>query len=123
MVLLIILIIVLILLDQLTKHFLTTTINYGAAFSILQNQRIFLIIISIIVLGFCIYYFIKDKDKKQRIALSLIISGTSSNLIDRIFLGYVRDFIDLKIWPVFNVADSLNCIGVLLLIYFLIKKK
>jgi len=119
----VLLIILLILLDQITKYFLTNTINYGAAFGILQNQTTFLIIVSIIVLGFCIYYFIKDKNKNQRIALSFILAGTISNLIDRIFLGYVRDFINLKIWPVFNLADSFNVIGVGLLIYFLLKKR
>ncbi|MBU2633947.1 MAG: signal peptidase II [Nanoarchaeota archaeon] len=118
----VLLIILLILLDQVTKYFLTNIINYGAAFGILQNQTLFLIIVSLIVLGFCIYYFIKYKNKNQRIALSLIIAGTASNLIDRIFLGYVRDFINLQIWPVFNLADSYNVIGVGLLIYFIIKK-
>lgn len=114
----VLLIIILILLDQITKYFLTSTINYGAAFGILQNQRLLLIIISIIVIITCIYYY-----KKYKLPLSFILAGTISNLIDRIFLGYVRDFIDFKIWPVFNLADVFNCIGVFLLIYFLIKKK
>ena len=116
------LIILLILLDQVSKYFFSTTINYGAAFSILQGYTTLLIIISLIVLFACIYYYIKYKNKNIRLALSFLISGIIGNLIDRIFLGYVRDFIDLKIWPVFNLADSFNVIGVGLLFYFTYKK-
>ena len=113
------LIILLIILDQLTKYLFPYTINYGAAFGILRGYTTFLIIISLIVVLICFYYF---REKKLRIGLSFILAGTISNLIDRIFLGYVRDFIDLKIWPVFNLADSFNFIGVILIAYIVLKK-
>ena len=113
------LIILLILLDQLTKVLFKGIINYGAAFSILQGYTTLLIIISIVVLIACIYYY---KNKSLRLGLNFLIAGITGNLIDRIFLGYVRDFINLRIFPVFNLADSFNVIGVVLLIYFSLKK-
>ena len=112
-------IILLIILDQLTKYFFGNVKNYGAAFGILQGYTTFLIIISLIVILVCIYYY---KNKNLRLSLSFILAGTMSNLIDRILLGYVRDFIDLRIWPVFNLADCFNVIGVILLIYISLKK-
>jgi signal peptidase II len=113
-------IILLIILDQLTKYFLGDVKNYGAAFGILQGYTTFLIIVSLIVILVCICYY---KNKGLRLSLSFILAGTISNLIDRILLGYVRDFIDLRIWPVFNLADCFNIIGVILLIYLNFKKR
>ncbi len=117
------LILLLIILDQITKYFFGNIHNYGAAFSILQGYTIFLISFSFIALIICVYYFLKEKDKKIKFALMFLISGITGNLIDRVYFGYVRDFIDLKIWPVFNLADSFNVIGVFLIIYFSFKKK
>ncbi len=113
------LIILLIILDQITKYFLGNVKNYGAAFGILQGYTTFLIIISVIVILICVYYY---REKNLRLALSFILAGTISNLIDRVLLGYVRDFIDLRIWPVFNFADSFNVVGIILLIYLNLKK-
>ena len=53
------------------------------------------------------------------VALGLVIGGSVSNLIDRIRLGYVTDFLDLRYWPAFNLADSFIVIGVALLVYAL----
>ena len=113
------LIILLIILDQLSKYFLGNVVNYGAAFGILKGYTTLLIIISLIVIFICIYYY---KEKKLKLGLSFILAGTIGNLIDRILLGYVRDFIDLRIWPVFNLADTFNVIGVILIIYISLKK-
>ena len=113
-------IIILLLLDQISKYLLTTTINKGAAFGLFQGYTTLLIIISLIVLVICIYYY---KDKNLRLGLSFLIAGIIGNLIDRIILGYVRDFIDIGIFPVFNLADSFNVIGVGLLIYMSFRKK
>jgi len=112
------LIVVLIVLDQLSKYFLGNVINYGAAFGILQGYKWLLILVSLIVIVFCIKYY-----KEYKIPLSLILAGTIGNLIDRVFLGYVRDFINVGFWPVFNLADSFNVIGVGILIWMLIKKR
>lgn len=116
----ILILIVLIFLDQVTKFYLTTTTNTGAAFSLFQGQRYVLIVISIIVIFFILKYY---KEKKYQFPLTLILAGTIGNLIDRIFLGYVRDFIDLKFWPVFNIADTIITVGVFLLVYRIWKEK
>jgi len=113
--------------DQLTKflfknkHFFIINYqeNYGAAFSLFQGQLLIFILVSILVIFLISFYYNRVRYK---IALLFIFGGTIGNLIDRIFLGFVRDFIDLKVWPVFNIADSANVIGVAILIYYLIKK-
>lgn len=105
---------------------LTYIRNKGAAWSIFANHRFLLVLIGIFALYF-VYTFIKDfKDNKRNIlAFGFLIGGIFGNLIDRLFLGYVRDFLDFKIfgydYPVFNIADSAILIGVCLLIYAIIK--
>ncbi|MBS3149810.1 signal peptidase II [Candidatus Woesearchaeota archaeon] len=127
----ILLLIILIVLDQLTKLYFKNknffifnyTENTGAAFSILKNQINLLIIISIIVALIIIYYLIKSKQKRLELSLIFILSGTLGNLIDRISFKYVRDFIDLKIWPIFNLADIYNVLGFIILIIYFYKKR
>ena len=105
---------------------LTYVYNDGAAWSIMGGKRFILIIIGFISL-YIIYTFIKDfKDNKRNIlAFGLLIGGILGNLFDRIFLGYVRDFLDFKIfgynYPIFNIGDIGIFIGVILLIVALIK--
>ena len=121
-----------ILIDQITKHFLNklnihtflinVTHNTGAAFSLFQNQRTFLILISAIVIAYIIGYY-KEIPKKLKIPAALILGGTIGNLIDRVLLGYVIDFIDLRIWPIFNLADSAIVIGAILVVIHLWKEK
>jgi signal peptidase II len=124
-----------VLLDQLTKIYtkfinidlklfmLRYIENTGAAFGILKDYKFLLIFISIIVMIFVIYYMLKIKDKLSLYGLSFILGGTIGNLIDRVFLGFVRDFIDFKFWPAFNVSDSFITIGGLILVYILLFKK
>ncbi|MDC3386246.1 signal peptidase II [Gammaproteobacteria bacterium] len=103
---------------------LTLAFNYGAAFSFLSDaggwQRWFFVIFSIIVVSFISYILIKDKDSEY-IAYSLVLGGALGNLYDRIFLGYVIDFIEFHYngfyWPIFNIADIAISIGVILLLY------
>lgn len=125
----------LVLLDQLTKHFLTGkkymascggieyVENYGAAFGILQGWNLPLVIVSLLMLALLAYFYFKEKNRTGKAAFVLIFAGTLGNLADRIFLGYVRDFIAVGSWPNFNVADSLNVIGVLILVYVMLRKK
>ena len=109
--------------------YITYTHNTGAAFSILLGKRIFLILITIIVLVILFNYIKKNKitRKIELISLSLVVGGSLGNLIDRIIRGYVIDFIDIKIFgydfPVFNIADSFITIGVILLILTLNRKE
>ncbi len=111
----------LILLDQISKYYFGTSRNFGAAFGILQGWKWLFIIVSFFVIGFILYY--KDKIKGfSRYGLILLFSGTIGNLIDRLVFGYVRDFIDLGFWPSFNLADSFNTVGVILLVIYFWKK-
>ena len=101
---------------------LTYVRNYGAGFSILQNATVFLSLISIVACVVLFYYLIKTdkKDLVSKISYLLRISGAIGNLIDRLKLGYVIDFLDFKIFgydfPVFNIADCYITIGCFILI-------
>lgn len=115
-------------LDQITKLAFTEKeygiinyqANYGAAFSILQGYKwLFIIIAAIVMIALAVYY----RHTEKKLPIIMVMAGTAGNAIDRIFLGYVRDFIDLRVWPVFNIADSINLIGAILLAYYLVKKK
>lgn len=126
---------ILIFIDQITKYLIdtnlilnkqypiikgflniTSTHNYGAAFSILTGQTPILIIITIIT----IYYLSKLLKNNTKVYKYILYAGIIGNLIDRIFLGYVRDFLDFKIinynYPIFNISDIFICIGVILII-------
>lgn len=80
--------------------------NYGAAYGIFQHQRLFLLCVSAIVI-FGGFFFSKSICTSiwARWGLTLLLIGAIGNFIDRLFLGYVIDFIDIRIFPVFNVAD------------------
>ena len=107
-------------LDQLTKFLadsLGKTIhNTGSAFGLNFGGAI-PILLSIVAIGI-IFYYRKPilKSKMLAILSALILGGAVGNLIDRIAFGFVRDFINLKIWPAFNVADAGLTIGVIGLI-------
>lgn len=101
---------------------LTYQQNTGAAFSILKDKQLFLIILtSIVILGVIILMLTKRIKKKSYIwCFSLIIAGGIGNLIDRIANGYVVDFIDVRIikFAVFNFADICAVTGTILLVFF-----
>lgn len=103
---------------------LTLIHNKGAAFGIFKNQTILFIVISLITI-IIIYYKLKTNNKSQinvlGISLALILAGTLGNFIDRIVLGYVIDFLDFRIWPVFNIADTAITTGAVLLGYSILK--
>ena len=101
---------------------LTYVKNYGAAWSILSGNRLFLIITGICALILIFKYLIKDKNisKINMITYGLLIGGIIGNLIDRIVFGYVIDFLDFLIigynFPIFNFADTFIVISVFLII-------
>lgn len=103
---------------------LTLIHNRGAAFGILRNQVPLFIFTSILAIILIYFNLKKNKHRKAySIALSLILGGALGNLIDRLFFGYVIDFIDLRIWPVFNIADSAITIAAVLLGWEILFKK
>ncbi|MFN3966532.1 MAG: signal peptidase II [Endomicrobiia bacterium] len=143
-----ILITILVAIDQLTKFLirknfelhesrpvtsffsLTYIHNTGIAFGLFQNERfsnIFFVCTSIIVI--ILFYLWRNQiylygGFVARVGLTLVWSGAFGNLIDRIFIGKVIDFLDFHFWPVFNIADS--CIttgGILMFLSFLKGKK
>ncbi|WP_130819981.1 signal peptidase II [Anaerococcus vaginimassiliensis] len=130
-----------IVLDRITKiyavkHFisnphsgslinLTYLENRGAAFGILQDKRILFVILTIAIVLYLLYYFItnlKSNPLVLNIAFSLIISGALGNFYDRLFQGYVVDFIEFAFidFPVFNIADILVTVGCGLLIIYIL---
>ena len=138
---------IILILDQLSKFFLsqalflgqsipliknilhlTLVYNTGAAFGIFKNQGLFFIIISLAIIGFIIFYWRKNlsglrQNKCLNLGLVFILAGAVGNLIDRVRFGYVIDFLDFRIWPVFNLADSAITIGAGLVIWQLVIKK
>lgn len=93
---------------------LTLVYNRGAAFGTLQGQQWFLIGVSaIVVLGMLLWHrSLLQEGRWAAWAYALIWGGALGNLIDRIRLRSVVDFLDFRVWPVFNIADSAICIGV-----------
>jgi len=103
--------------------YVTFVRNRGAAFGILKNQLPLFIFTALFAV---VLIFLVISKKRQRplilnISLGLILAGAIGNLIDRLFLGYVVDFIDFRIWPVFNVADSAITVGAVLLGWSILK--
>ncbi len=129
-----------VLLDRLTKNFLsgflglnesiaviphvlyfTLVHNTGIAFGFFKDCGAVFIIIPLILTGLLIYnaYYYRHSPHLSRtyvVAFSLILGGAIGNLIDRIMIGYVIDFVDFRVWPVFNVADSAITIGAALIL-------
>lgn len=98
--------------------------NTGAAYGMFSGSTIPLIVISILmIIAFVIYdIFNHSNDMLYILGFAFIISGAIGNLIDRIALGYVRDFISIKLFNfIFNVADIFVTIGMILFVVYLIK--
>lgn len=132
--------------DQLSKAWITTNLsegqalfelgffqithvrNTGAAFGLFQDQTFALTIIAVVaitVILVCAFvssrYFPGLDSRLGRLALGLLLGGTVGNLIDRLRLGSVTDFIDFDYWPAFNVADASVTIGVIIFAYSLLR--
>jgi len=143
-----ILVTALILLDQIVKYMIKANMslyesiplidgifhityieNTGAAFSILEGQRWLLILLPAALCITILYLLVKERRKAPKVylwSLSLLVAGGAGNLIDRISYGSVCDFLDFRIWPVFNIADICVCVGCGLLVIYMIfmdKKK
>lgn len=104
--------------------------NKGAAFSILQNQRTFFLVITLVMLIFLGYIYFKTKNitKLSKLSIAMIAGGALGNFIDRFRLGYVVDFIDVRFgefynFPVFNIADSFVVCGTILMIILILFNK
>lgn len=92
--------------------------NTGAAFSILEDNTILIVIISVVFLILLDYYIRKEKEfnKLSVISLGMIMGGIFGNLIDRLIYHSVIDYLSFGNFPIFNLADICICVGVALLI-------
>ena len=103
---------------------LTYVENPGAAFGMMQNSRWIFLLVSTVAIIAIIIYLIKfaPKNKLALLSLAFILGGGIGNMIDRVALGYVVDFIDFRLinFAVFNVADSFVCVGAALLIIYVL---
>ena len=105
---------------------ITPTHNRGIAFGLFKGlSPVLFLIVSLLAVIFIIYLIVKKRTQSKSMLLGffLIISGACGNLVDRIIYGYVLDFIDLRVWPVFNIADSAITIGTCIILWKLLIKK
>jgi signal peptidase II len=140
-----VIVLLIIVADQLTKLWIRTSLfpgqvmhdyhifqilyirNSGAAFGIFQGHVQILTIVDFIGIAILLFIFFGLRRRWPFIekfpvvlSLSMILGGTIGNLIDRIWLMKVTDWIDFKFWPVFNIADASTTIGVIILAYCII---
>lgn len=104
---------------------ITYTKNTGTAFGLFTDQTILFVCIALAIIVLIIVYSRRVPRGRQglRISLALILGGALGNLIDRIRVGAVIDFLDFRIWPVFNIADSAISIGAVLLFIAIVRRK
>jgi len=126
--------------DQLTKHVVTRTLplddsvhvigplsihhvqNSGIAFGLFSSATAVVTVVTAIAIVWMIAFFYRSGSRHPVLpaALGLLIGGSVSNLVDRIRLHHVTDFIDVKWWPAFNLADSFIVVGVAILLAALV---
>ena len=122
-------------LDQLTKFIVLQTLpwhqswpccgffrfthvhNTGSAFGLFQDQNLILLAVSLVgIVALALIYGAQERPGwRMRASIALMLGGAAGNLVDRIVLGHVTDFIDIGPWPVFNLADSAIVTGLVLL--------
>lgn len=118
-------ILLLVLLDQGSKivasSILTTSCNKNIIFGFFSGGA-FTVVVPVVVLLFLLYVLQQARNRVTAISLLLIIGGGISNILDRIFIGCVRDFISIGFWPRFNLADCAISLGMIMLLYKIIFK-
>ena len=122
--------------DQLTKHVVASQIqldsavkligplsirhvqNSGIAFGLFSSATAIVIVLTTVAVGWMLIFFARSGARHPAlpVALGLLIGGCVSNLVDRVRLGYVTDFLDMRWWPAFNLADASIVIGVAVLL-------
>jgi signal peptidase II len=97
--------------------------NSGIAFGLFSNSTPVVTVLTAIAVAWMVWFFARAGSRHPVLptALGLLIGGSLSNLADRIRLGHVTDFLDVKYWPAFNLADSFICIGVAILLLTLVR--
>jgi signal peptidase II len=94
--------------------------NKGGGFGILEGQLWLFIVFAVFAIVFILYF--KDRfELKLKFAFFVLIGGIIGNLVDRVWFGYVRDFIDFHFWPVFNLADVFIVLSVGYIVYYIFR--
>jgi signal peptidase II len=126
--------------DQVTKHLVATQLrldesvkvmgplaihrvqNSGIAFGMFSQATVIVAMATAVAVGWMLVFFARSGARHPVLpaALGLLIGGSVSNLIDRVRLGHVTDFLDLGWWPAFNLADTFICVGVAILLVALL---
>jgi signal peptidase II len=126
--------------DQLTKQVIARTLtvgdsveiigpfsirhveNSGIAFGFFASRTTFVIAITAIAVGWMVWFFARSGRRHPvlPVALGFVLGGSIANLIDRVRLGHVTDFLDLEAWPAFNLADTFIVVGVAVLFLTLV---
>ena len=98
--------------------YLTYVQNTGAAFGLLKGQQWLFVGLSLVVIAWVgqELWSARSNSRMTRWGCALILGGAAGNLIDRLRFGHVVDFIDLRVWPVFNIGDSAITVGVFLIL-------
>ena len=127
--------------DQVTKQVVTSTValddsvhvlgplsihhvqNTGIAFGLFPNSTALIAFLTAVAVAWMIWFFARSGSRHPVLptALGLLIGGSVSNLADRIRIGHVTDFLDVRYWPAFNLADGFICVGVLILLLTLVR--
>jgi signal peptidase II len=96
----------------------TLVLNNGAAFGIFRNMGVMFILMTFVAVALILLYVLRSKAMSAPVmaAFGLILGGALGNLVDRIKFGYVIDFLDFRVWPVFNIADSAITVGAAILV-------
>ena len=122
--------------DQVTKHIVSSQLalgdevavigpfsihhvqNSGIAFGLFADATLAVIILTTVAVGWMLVFFARAGARHPvlPVALGLLLGGSISNLADRVRLGHVTDFLDLRYWPAFNIADVCIVVGVVLLV-------
>jgi len=127
--------------DQVTKHVVASQLslddevkvigpfsihhvqNSGIAFGFFSSATAAVIVLTTVAVGWMLVFFARSGARHPvlPVALGLVIGGSVSNLVDRVRLGHVTDFLDLRFWPAFNLADSFIVVGVGILLLALLQ--
>jgi signal peptidase II len=104
---------------------LTYIFNPGAAFGLMAYKTTLFVAVTVVLLAGVVwgYRYIRKGRPMLRYGLSLIVGGALGNLADRLRYGQVVDFLDFRVWPVFNLADTAIVIGACLLVMELVKDR
>lgn len=104
---------------------ITYILNPGAAFGMFANKTTFFILVTIVLLlGVAIFYkYLKQEGKVAILALGMVVGGAIGNMIDRFRYGQVVDFLDFRIWPIFNLADVAIVTGMALLMIKILRSE